>query len=170
MKVDRALQKRILERLYEEHPHELRYDEISLIKPGEQIEVLANMAYLQGHGLVDIIPPANPMYLRDRSSKLYYSSARITSQGIDFLEDDGGLSAILGVVTVKLHDETIQALLSSKVEASNLAPEDKQTLIKQIRELRGEAAKTLVNKLIDYGLSKGPNAMQWLSEAFKSLQ
>jgi hypothetical protein len=44
-------------------------------------------------------------------------NVKITSRGIDFLADDGGLAAILGVVTVKLHEETLKALLEAGVDA-----------------------------------------------------
>ena len=42
--------------------------------------------------------------------------------------DDGGLSAILGVVTVKLHSDTIQALLNTKIDQADIPPEEKSKL------------------------------------------
>ena len=51
--------------------------------------------------------------------KITWGGARITAKGIDFLEDDGGLSAILGVVTVKLHADTLREMLAKKIDASS---------------------------------------------------
>lgn len=170
MKVDRTLQKLILDKLYEEHPYSLTDNNLASLHPENPELITSNLLYLSDHGLIQLVRSRHAPLVATRDDELLFLGARITSKGIDFLEDDGGLSAILGVVTVKLHDETIQALLAGKVEASNLPPEEKQTLLKQIRDLRGEAAKHLVTKLIDYGLTQGPNAMQWLSEAFKQLQ
>ena len=45
--------------------------------------------------------------------------------GIDFLTDDGGLSAILGVVTVKLHSDTIQALIAAKIDQAEISDSEK---------------------------------------------
>ncbi len=42
--------------------------------------------------------------------------ARITAKSIDLLEDDGGVSAILGVVTAKLHEDTIRNLVLAEVK------------------------------------------------------
>lgn len=41
---------------------------------------------------------------------LAFSESTITAASLDFLEDDGGLSAILGIITVKLHADTIKGL------------------------------------------------------------
>ncbi|MGO2959581.1 MAG: hypothetical protein ACTIDN_11190 [Acetobacter sp.] len=40
-----------------------------------------------------------------------WGGARITTDGLDFLTPDGGLSAQLGVVTVRLDADTIKALI-----------------------------------------------------------
>ena len=78
-----------------------------------------NVYYLKGHGLVDY---------PDDSKCSYIYNLRITAKGIDFLADDGGLSAILGVVTVKLHGDTIQALLAAKIDEADIPPEEKGRL------------------------------------------
>lgn len=164
MPVDRVLQNAILRKLDEAYPAEVSRGAIDASLPDKHEQIAPNLHYLQEHGLVHLDTRHRPLSDRDA---LYYCSAKITAKGVDFLAGDGGLSAVLGVMTVKLHDETIQALLASKVEASDLPPEQKQTLISQIRELRGEAAKHLVTKIIDYGITKGPDAMHWLSEALQ---
>ena len=44
----------------------------------------------------------------------------ITAKGLDFLEDDGGLSAILGAITVKLDPDDLRALIAARIEESDL--------------------------------------------------
>lgn len=161
--LDRQLQRTILTTLAECYPAEVDID-TEFPKWHEDPSVtFANVHYLWEHQLVNL------------TIKTYYDGERsiqalsIAHKGMDFLLDDGGLSAILNVVTVKLHPETLQALLASKVESSDLPAEQKQSLLSQIRELRGEAAKHLVTKIIDYGLDQGPSAIHWLTTAIKSL-
>jgi hypothetical protein len=85
--------------------------------------------------------------------------AKITECGLDFLEKDGGLSAMLGVVTIKLHDDTIKALIGQKIEQSDLAPPDKRKWLDALRALPADATKHLTMKLLDLGLAHGPSAL-----------
>jgi hypothetical protein len=90
------------------------------------------------------------------------ADVRITAAGLDFLADDGGLSAILGVVTVRLHEDTIKALLIEQVERSS-APDDLKTKLKsQIKSLPAEALKTVTTEGLKAGLTHIPDAMSWL--------
>lgn len=73
----------------------------------------------------------------------------ITARGLDFLEEDGGLSAILGTVTVKLHADTIRDMLETKIMDSQLPQADKKRFVDTLKELPGEALKTVTNKLVE---------------------
>src|SRR5882672_5223716 len=55
--------------------------------------------------------------------------ATITVKGLDFLQDDGGLGAILNVVTVRFEAETLRALIEAKVDASDEPPEQKSAMV-----------------------------------------
>lgn len=78
---------------------------------------------------------------------------------MDFLADDGGLSAILGVLTVKLHDETIRHLIEARINSSDLPAEQKAGLLATLKDLPGEALKHLTEKLLDAGLDNWPVAL-----------
>lgn len=85
-----------------------------------------------------------------------YISGLITARGIDFLEDDGGLSAILGTVTVKLHADTIRDLIDAKITESKAIPEqEKPALREALKGIRDEGLKQLTTKLISHGLDQG---------------
>ena len=89
------------------------------------------------------------------SEKYDYGSephlASITHIGMDFLADDGGLSAILGVVTIKFEAEQFRTILESMILSSNLPTERKQTMIDALRELPAESIKHLTTRIVDAG-------------------
>ncbi|HGE9193192.1 TPA: hypothetical protein ACGBRI_000883 [Escherichia coli] len=83
----------------------------------------------------------------------------ITEKGIDFLLDDGGLSAILKVQTVRLHSDTIVAL-EDIIRVSNISEDQKKGLISKLRELPGDAIKHLTLQLLTQGVLNLPNALR----------
>lgn len=98
-----------------------------------------NLIYLSAHGLLE----------------QKGSSYRITHKGIDFIEDDGGLSAILNVSTVKLHPSSVE-LLISVIDGSSLNPSDKQKMIDQLKSLPADAIKQILTELVNKGVSYLP--------------
>ncbi|VVM39890.1 hypothetical protein PS631_00224 [Pseudomonas fluorescens] len=149
MKTKRGLQREILERLQSAYPGT---DDRVLGIDGEG-QTLANLTYLKEHGLVHF----DSIQYLDGSRKTY--NIVITARGIDFLEDDGGLGAILGTVTVKLHEDTLRQLIEAKVQASNLPEEQKSGILKALREAPGETTKQLITRLVDLGMENAPKAI-----------
>jgi predicted ArsR family transcriptional regulator len=153
-KIDRDAQRRILEALRESYPQhkDSRGLEVGL----DQIDVGANLSYLEENGLVKVKWSGNRLV----------GVATITAQGIDFLADDGGLSAILGAVTVKLHEDTLKALLEKEIENSAAPETVKSKLKEQIRALPSEALKTIISELLKVALKSGPDALHLLQTLF----
>ena len=140
--LDREIQRRILQTLAEAFPSYARLRNTQGQKSAERGEIY-NLYYLRGHGLVELksedldrVPPA-----------------RITSAGLDFLADDGGLRTILGIVTVRLHDDTVRALLVKQVQDSDEPEGTKQQLLAVIRGLPAKALETVSLNLISAGIS-----------------
>jgi len=80
MKLDRTLQRMILETPRQSYPRSV---DISALWPGDSDHVQGNLFYLEEHGLVDgsdAVGHDSPFVL-----------ARITAGGLGFLEDDGVL-------------------------------------------------------------------------------
>lgn len=107
MKLNRKLQGKVLNALEEVYPDSLLVH--SLPEFSHDREYMANLFYLQEHGLIaggDIREPGKCRSMVD---------AQITKVGLDFIADDGGLAAILeGVsVSVKHHEivETVEVIL-----------------------------------------------------------
>lgn len=88
--LNRELQRTLLQRLAVSYPDAVERNELEAIAPARAY--IVNMSYLAEHGLVSTLVIAG-----------YISSARITARGLDFLADDGGLTAMLGAVSVRLH-------------------------------------------------------------------
>lgn len=80
------------------------------------------------------------------------------------MADDGGLSAILDTVTVKLHADTLRDLLEAKISSSNLTDTEKKGFIEHIRSLSSEGLRTAVTHLVDQALDHLPDAIPLLQK------
>ena len=106
----------------------------------------ANIMYLSEHGLIAI---------RNRTSDDPYSfldNMRATQKGIDFILNDGGLSAILNVTTIKFHRDAV-VVLEDLIAISNMSDKDKEEAKSTLSELSSEALKTVVQTAITAGLA-----------------
>src|SRR5688572_3037648 len=54
------------------------------------------------------------------------SRLKITTTGLDFIADDGGVTAIRGPVTITILDETIKQVIAARVVESDLALDQKR--------------------------------------------
>ncbi|MFK3847724.1 hypothetical protein [Stenotrophomonas sp. NPDC078853] len=152
MKINRDVQRRILEHLAQVYPNQVNADFLY-----EHVEnphhLTPNIAYLEQHGLIEAI------YHGPKEVGNAALGAAITAKGVDFLADDGGLGAILGVVTIKVHEDQLKQLIAAKIETADLDPSVKETFLEQLRELPGEATKSLALKLVDAGLANWQKAL-----------
>ena len=158
MKLDRALQRSMLTELCNLYP-DIWHPRMDALGADEEV-VMANLQYLADHGLITLHAQ------RSIEGAWLMSGAQATHHGCDFMADDGGLSAILGVVTVRLHDDTVKSLIEARIHAADLPEPEKQRYLDQLREMPAETTKHLVLKLVDLGLEKGPQAIgligKWL--------
>lgn len=164
MKLDRTYQLELLQLMAESYPRAFDNREVTKAMSDEALaKYVANIVYLEQHGLVD------GKITFAWSGEAIPGLPTISHRGIDFLADDGGLSAILGVTTIKIHGDTIKDLIQARIEAAPLPPADKKKLLGQLRQLPADATKHLVMKLLDKGLEAGPATIQWLDTFFRSL-
>lgn len=149
--LDRNLQREILKELNNIYPDSKTYEYwidaaiaqvVGVIETVGEAELYiakrsANLRYLAEHGLV--------VY----NDKDLSAIVKITAKGIDFLSDDGGLSAILGVVTVKLHSDTIQALIAAKIDQAEISDSEKSWLKKELGKIKDTALSTFTANAIN---------------------
>lgn len=159
MKLDRDLQKTLLTKLAEAYPESTNVD--SVHEPGDPVTI--NLWYLEEHGLVECI---KHQFMNDPP---LVSAARITNKGLDFLADDGGLTAILGTLTIKLHADTLRDMLESRISESDMPKPEKSKLIEHIRSLPAEALKTATTHLLKQALEHLPDAIPLLQKLLGSL-
>jgi hypothetical protein len=155
--MNRELQKEILERLNKTYgsPEDKFVDIAS--EEGQE------MFYLFEHGLI---------HLKERrglgqGAPAQVHSAVITARGRDFLEDDGGLSAILGVVTVRFHEDTLKSIIENKILDANIPKEEKRSLINTLKGLPADATRHLTMRLLDKGLETLPDAIRLIGNALQ---
>lgn len=74
----------------------------------------------------------------------------------DFLADDGGLSAILGVVTVRFADQEIRNLLVQRIANEEGDETIKSRMVEAVRSLPAEAIKGIGTKAIEHGIASFP--------------
>lgn len=165
-KFDRSIQKDILSYLYEVHPNHPENEMFKAIadQMGGMDSLISNLIYLQGHGLINV---EFSSYI-GIERQINTDKTEITSKGIDFVRDDGGLGAILNVVNVRLHSDTLNKL-ESIISSSTAPAEDKAKLTSTLRKLPEDAIKHLNLKLLDVGLARLPDAFHAIQTALRDL-
>lgn len=151
-KFDRLLQKEMLTILidaYPEQPDDIDYHS-DLIDKADPKVLSANIYYLAEHRLIRIMESAATLDSGD--SRWLFETATVTSKGIDFMLNDGGLSAILNVQTIKFHRDAV-VVLEDLIAMSNMNDEQKEKAKSTLGELSTEALKTVVQAATSAGLS-----------------
>lgn len=157
MKLDRDAQRKMLEDAAEAFPDRITWDDDEF--PGlTESDVIGNLRYLEQLGLVD----SGVTCTSDGWGQA--SGTEITAQGLDFLQGDGGLSAILGIMTIRIHEDSLKDLIALRIQEAPLAPADKKKWSDALRALPGDATKHLALKLVDLGLAHGHDALRLLEK------
>lgn len=159
MNLDRSLQLEVLRKISEVYPFSWRPQ--LKVESAEYHSLAINIHYLKGHGLLSessTITKDNP--LDDNTNGiLLINKPKITEKGLDFLQDDGGLSAILNTLTIKFEADQLRTILVNQINQSNLEPEKKKSIKDALDELPSESIKHLTMKLLDEGLENLPSAI-----------
>lgn len=77
---------------------------------------------------------------------------KATAKGIDFIQQDGGLSAILNVQTIKFHRDAV-VVLEDLIALSGMNDVDKEKAKAKLSELTTESLKTIVQTVTTAGLA-----------------
>lgn len=152
MIIDRQLQKQLLEQLAAVYPEQTEVDSQRI--KGDPVTL--NLWYLEEHGLV-VNTKSNTI-----GAPPIVIASRITHKGLDFLADDGGLTAILGTVTFKLHSDTLRELLMARLDSADIPEAEKDSIKDHLRLLPSEALNEATTRLINLGLDHVPDAIGWL--------
>ena len=152
MRSTRKNQLCMLEALADAYPTGVAEDALLLATSAEEWE--ATIEYLKE---LELIKRNAVIHLDKRDSAGGYSPNPgyiITAKGIDLLENDGGLSAVINTTTVRLHADTIRELLSARIEASAMPTLQKTSIKHHLTNLSEKALWKLFEKLVDLGVDR----------------
>ncbi|MBP6083525.1 MAG: hypothetical protein KA732_19915 [Providencia sp.] len=162
-KFDRELQFIILNAAIDAYPYPTRLSnfigfETARFDAEEEHKLKVNIAYLIEHGVIE-----TEFGRRHASIPIFelLCSIQATKKGIDFMANDGGLSAILNVTTIKFHHDAIQEI-ANLIEKTVQDPEDKQKFLTQLKQLPYETTKHISLELVSKGLTQIPDVVRWL--------
>jgi len=144
--IDRDFLRFILETLAGPYPDKAFTPDL-VRGPDDHALLVRHLTYLAQHGLITMNIPH-----KARGAGVPQGYAELTADGLDFLADDGGLSATLGTVVVKLHADTLKDLLQMRIQAADLPHAEKQRYVDMLQSLPADATKRLVLNLVDAGL------------------
>lgn len=152
-KFNRELQKRILKKCVEVYPRHTTFSQFTHEESEFGIDIMsANISYLAEHKLISI---------RARATDDPYSfldNMRATVSGVDFMLNDGGLTAILNVQTIRVHRDTITAL-EDIIALSNLPEPEKAGIVSKLQQLPSAAIEHLTKELVVKGALSLPAAL-----------
>lgn len=120
--------------------------------------------YLVDHGFVKNALGGLP-YRIDREGKFYTAAPMtLTKEGIDFLLENGGLTAKKNTITVRFEVDTIKQLIEAKIEASNISEKEKNSLKAHLKSLPKKILEGEMLSLLQMGLHQIPihDIMLWL--------
>lgn len=145
----------ILHKATEAYPEPLDVDPINK-ELGDSI-VTGAIDYLVDHQLVDVLAK------RSRISGMgSYAEIRINARGMDILQEDGGWTAMLNVVTVRLEADTLRQLITQKIDESNEPTHRKLQLREWVFSLSEQSLRGLAIQLIQTGLQAGVGSISEL--------
>lgn len=161
MIINRQAQHSLLKELEKHFPDALSTKRLMAATPSLEKEVLfRNLIYLVGHGLIEQkVKSQQGYYSSETTDFLVYS---ITSNGIDFLAADGGVAAILSTITVKLHDDTLRALLLAKIDEAVPDANKRNGLRKAIEKMSDAGLKEIMTEAAKAGIKHIPDIAHWL--------
>lgn len=152
MKLNRQLQRQFLEAAAAAYPQRANHARGDFSEP----DFFGNLLYLEELGLIEAGVKIG------MNGNYGHFGFKATAMGMDFLEDDGGYTAALRMVTVKFHEDTIRALIERRITESDADPTVKKEVLKELKAIPAEGLKTLSARLMEAGLDHLPNAMTHL--------
>ncbi|EOV2101829.1 TPA: hypothetical protein MAD82_000500 [Klebsiella pneumoniae] len=152
-KFDRELQRYILACCVEAYPAHTTFSSFSKqISEIDDVKLSANIIYLKEHELLTI------RNQRSDDPYMLIDNLRATQKGIDFMLNDGGLSAMLNIQTIRIHRDTITAL-EDIIALSNLPEPEKAGIVSKLQQLPSAAIEHLTKELVVKGALSLPAAL-----------
>lgn len=117
------------------------HEKYPLICSSSSDELWREVNYLKDHGLLTMDSQCS--IRSDLGNLCIYGFIKATVKGMDFIFDDGGLSSILNVQTIKFDRKAVVAL-EDLIAMSNMSDAEKEKAQSTLGELSSEALKTVI--------------------------
>lgn len=128
---------------------------------------VANLVYLFQHRLIE--KPYIPSQTDDGNELVFtLHDMAITEKGIDLILDDGGLTAILSVQTIRIHADTMNQL-ESIISSLDIPEAEKTGLKAKLRELPASVLTQLMNDLSLKAVLSLPSALPLIQKYLQTL-
>ena len=148
MNLNRKLQLSILEELKNEYPTLYPVQLLSCYDDNKHFH--GNIFYLLEHNLIE----GEKHYPREKAHQtpvLY--TVKITARGLDFIENDGGLRAILEKITIKLDADDLNEILTTFIDNNKeITPNEKSKIRNFIKSASTDGLKIVYKRLINLAL------------------
>lgn len=151
--LDYAAFRHILEELYAHYPKGIGPNQIVSLTALPESEQEKTLCYLAEHGLVTV--PIHKTLGGGRS----YGRVTITKGGIDFLQPDGGLSALTAPV-IRIAPESLVAIIDQVLVSRGASIEQRGFIKKSLGAAGSEGLKVIVQRLVDAGIAHTPDLMR----------
>lgn len=119
-----------------------------------------HLVYLIEHGLCKVY------YQKSLEQELYFAAPMsLTSKGIDYLSENGGLTAQEKTITIRFEEDTIKKLIEAKIESMNATEKEKHSLKQYLKSLSGKILEEKVLALVSLGINHIPDLTGWLGKS-----
>lgn len=164
MILDRTLQRSMLEKMSDAYPEYYDFQNDYDYATDEYKKAVTNLYYLMQHNLVESRSVLISKSM-DGIKRPQFGAPTINQNGMDFLANDGGLSAMLNVTTIRIDTEQFRLILESRIRESNLPLEQKNQIISALQSLPSESIKHLSTKVVDLGWDNLDALMQLIQNS-----
>lgn len=125
-------------------------------------DVFHDLKYLSDHGLCRV------EYLEQHNDMRWHwaEPVRITAAGLDWLSEDGGLTAEKRTITIQFDEDQFKALLIAKVDEADASEEDKSKLKEAISKGSTVVLQAALTEVTKAGIAFLPHGFQWLQKLF----
>ena len=153
--LDYALIRAILQELEEVYPNSLVPSHLRCAAGADEKKLVKLLYYLEEHGKITM--PVHKYLGGGRT----LGKLTITKNGIDFLQPDGGLSAL--TTSIRIAPESITAIIDAALAGREASETERDIIRKSLEEAGPEAVRTLVGRLIDAGIKYVPKLFDLLN-------
>lgn len=150
---DYALMRLVLGELSAHFPRRVDWRRLPSLSNLQIDYMLAFLAYLHEHGLIEFeIHKALGGYMTPGRLK-------ITAKGLDFLQPDGGLSALAAPV-IRIAPASIVAIIDEALAARGISSGERSVIKKGLGVAGEEGIRAVVGRLVEAGIAHAPDVLR----------